>query len=84
MKTVNVATLKCSLSAYLNDVRNGQEVLVVSHNLPVAKLVPYSQGETLEIKPPRHTAGQLKKIRSVALKSGCDPLEYLNQTRSDR
>ena len=42
MKTVNIGTLKNNLSAYLRDVRNGEEVLVKDREKPIARLVPVS------------------------------------------
>jgi prevent-host-death family protein len=42
MKTVNVAILKNRLSAYLQEVRAGEEIVIRDRNLPVAKLVPLS------------------------------------------
>ena len=40
MKTVNIAELKNRLSAYLQEVRSGEEIIIRDRNLPVAKLVP--------------------------------------------
>lgn len=42
MKSVNVAELKNRLSAYLKEVRAGQELLVRDRNTPVARIVPVS------------------------------------------
>src|SRR5260370_8040748 len=42
MKTVNVAILKNRLSAYLQEVRAGEEIVIRDRNLPIAKLVPLS------------------------------------------
>ena len=42
MKTVNVAILKNRLSAYLQEVRAGEEIVIRDRNLPVARLVPLS------------------------------------------
>ena len=41
MKTVQIADLKDHLSAYLRDVRKGEEIIVRDRNLPVARIVPY-------------------------------------------
>jgi prevent-host-death family protein len=40
MRTVNIGTLKNTLSAELRHVRAGEEVLVMDRNRPVAKIVP--------------------------------------------
>jgi antitoxin (DNA-binding transcriptional repressor) of toxin-antitoxin stability system len=41
MRTVNIGELKNQLSAYLQLVRNGEEVVVRDRDLPVARIVPY-------------------------------------------
>jgi prevent-host-death family protein len=40
MRTVNIAELKNRLSAYLNEVKAGQEILVRDRNVPIARIVP--------------------------------------------
>lgn len=42
MRTVNIGTLRNQLSAYLQFVRNGEEVLVRDRDVPVARIVPYT------------------------------------------
>lgn len=40
MRTVNISDLKARLSAHLQFVRDGEEVLVCDRNQPVARIVP--------------------------------------------
>jgi antitoxin (DNA-binding transcriptional repressor) of toxin-antitoxin stability system len=40
MKTVNIGKLKDNLSAYLQDVQNGEEVIVRDRKKPIARIVP--------------------------------------------
>jgi prevent-host-death family protein len=40
MRTVNIAELKAHLSAHIQLVRAGEEVLVCDRNKPVARIVP--------------------------------------------
>ena len=40
MKTVNIAELKAHLSAHIQLVRDGEEVLVCDRNKPVARIIP--------------------------------------------
>ena len=40
METVNIAELKNSLSAYLQKVRAGEEIIIRDRNLPIAKIIP--------------------------------------------
>jgi prevent-host-death family protein len=45
MKTVNVAELKNRLSAYLQLVKDGEEVIVKDRNQPVARISPYDTSQ---------------------------------------
>ncbi len=40
MSSVGIRDLKANLSAYLQTVRNGQEIIVLDHKVPIAKIVP--------------------------------------------
>jgi antitoxin (DNA-binding transcriptional repressor) of toxin-antitoxin stability system len=40
MRVVNISVLKAQLSAHIEMVRNGEEVLVCDRNKPVARIVP--------------------------------------------
>ena len=48
MRTVSVSDLKANLSRYLREVKRGDEVQVLDRGVPVARLVPLSQGPGLE------------------------------------
>ena len=48
MRTVNIADLKNNLSAHLECVRAGEELLVKDRNRPIARLVPLASGEDLD------------------------------------
>lgn len=41
MKTVNISDLKAHLSAHIQLVQEGEEVIVCDRNKPVARIVPY-------------------------------------------
>jgi predicted RNase H-like HicB family nuclease/antitoxin (DNA-binding transcriptional repressor) of toxin-antitoxin stability system len=41
MRTVNIGVLKNQLSAYLQYVRNGEEVVVRDRNKPIARILPF-------------------------------------------
>ncbi len=40
MRAVNIGDLKNNLSRYLNEVRQGSEVVIKDRNKPIAKIVP--------------------------------------------
>jgi prevent-host-death family protein len=48
MQTVNIAELKSNLSAFLEQVRNGEELIVKDRNRPIARLMPLAAGEDLD------------------------------------
>ena len=48
MQTVNIADLKNNLSAYLERVRNGEEMLVKDRHRLIARLMPFSGAEEME------------------------------------
>ncbi|MBA3884710.1 MAG: hypothetical protein H0X67_03120 [Acidobacteria bacterium] len=51
MKTVNIAALKDHLSAYLQEVRGGTEILVRDRTTVVARIVPFTPaGEDAELE----------------------------------
>lgn len=47
MQPVNIADLKNNLSAWLEQVRNGEELIIVDRNRPFARLLPFSPGDDL-------------------------------------
>jgi prevent-host-death family protein len=48
MKTVNIGTLKNNLSAYLQEVRKGEEVIVQDRKRPIARIVPIVPDEAMD------------------------------------
>jgi len=40
MRTAKISELKAKLSAYIEFVKNGEEVLIFDRNTPVARLIP--------------------------------------------
>lgn len=48
MQTVNIAELRNNLSAYLEQVRNGEEFVVKDRNRPIARLLPLASGGDLD------------------------------------
>ncbi|MFZ0307207.1 MAG: type II toxin-antitoxin system prevent-host-death family antitoxin [Candidatus Sulfotelmatobacter sp.] len=48
MRTVNISNLKARLSAHIQHVRDGEELLVCDRNKPVARIVPCSANDEPE------------------------------------
>ena len=64
MRTVNIGELKARLSAHIQWVRDGEEVLVCDRNQPVARIVPC----LLEDTPARERALIARGILTPPLK----------------
>jgi prevent-host-death family protein len=50
MSRVGVADLKAHLSEHLRKVRAGRTITVVDRDTPVASIVPYESGGSLEVR----------------------------------
>jgi prevent-host-death family protein len=50
MRTVNISDLKARLSAHIQYVRDGEEVLVCDRNQPVARIVPCPVNDQPELE----------------------------------
>ena len=47
MQTTTVSKLKMSLSAYLRQVKAGEEVVITKHGRPIARLLPFASSAPL-------------------------------------
>lgn len=63
MKTVNIGALKNNLSAYLREVRNGEEVLVKDREKPIARILPVSPLEGEDHEAFLIATGQLRPAK---------------------
>lgn len=57
MTTVNIAELKNRLSAYLDYVQEGEEIIIRDRNRPIAKIVPLAGTEALDAEEMELVAG---------------------------
>ena len=60
MKSVNVAELKNRLSAYLQMVRKGEEIIIKDRNTPVARISPYGAGAVSDEERELVASGAMK------------------------
>ena len=60
MRSVNVAELKNQLSKYLRFAKGGEEVVIRDRNLPVAKLIPFTAGDSDDQELKMVAAGKLR------------------------
>lgn len=62
MQTVNIADLKNNLSAWLEQVRNGEELVVKDRNTPIARLLPLAEGFDLDAEEEALVAAGLMRL----------------------
>jgi prevent-host-death family protein len=60
MKSVNLAEFKNRLSAYLQMVRKGEEIIIKDRNTPVARISPYGTGALSEEERQLVASGVMK------------------------
>ena len=68
MRTVNIGELKNQLSAYLQYVRSGEEVIVRDRNVPVARILPFQERSASE--------EESQLIASGAMKAPQEPMDW--------
>jgi len=81
MKTVNVAKLKAELSAHLQLVKQGEEVLVCERNTPVARIIPYTASDWSEHEQRLIAEGRLVPPRNRRSKANWVPQPVGNVSR---
>lgn len=63
MKGVRVAELKNKLSEHLRKVRTGRTLTVLDRSTPIARIVPYEEGNaTLAVRAPLPDSPSLKDL----------------------
>lgn len=85
MIAVNIALLKAKLSFYLGQVKQGNEILVMDRDTPVARMIPSSgraRGLVL-IKAKKSPAG-LKAMKFRPVKRRTNSAEMLREERDRR
>jgi prevent-host-death family protein len=79
MENISISQLKAHLSALLEKVKQGTQLVVFDHNRPVAMLSPY-QSEPIFI---REAIAQYEYKELTPL-TDTDPLEKLSEERKNR
>jgi antitoxin (DNA-binding transcriptional repressor) of toxin-antitoxin stability system len=73
------------LRAYLEDVRRGEEIVILDGATPVAKLTPIENpDDDVVITEPSGSLQQLKELRPVRLRKKVDLVEILRESRDVR
>ena len=79
MKTSNISYFKAHLSQELRAVRNGERIIILDRDIPVAEVLPYDiNKKKIRIQPPT------KKLQysEPSFKTVKDPLIYLLEDRA--
>lgn len=74
----SVRELKDHLSDYLRRVQNGEEIVVTSHNRPVAKLVPVPESEAKRTPTRAEVLADLARLRQELAKT-IPPQQPINE-----
>lgn len=86
MRTVTIADLKNNLSRYLREVRGGEDITVMSRDVPVARLVPLERPVSpLAVHAPDSASARLQDVLlPPPLALGIDIVELLLDERGER
>ena len=79
----NIRELKDHLSTYIHDVRGGIEVVITSHGVPVAKLVPITVPETAEMITPEKFIQELEILHRTLSRKSSTPDNTVIQMRRE-
>lgn len=67
MYSVNIADLKANLSAHLERVRKGEELIVKDRNRPIARLLPLEAGANMSAEEEELVAAGLLRLPTAEL-----------------
>lgn len=84
MKAVRIAQLKDHLSEHLRAVENGDEVLVMDRDRPIARIMPVSTSYSPRLIPPALPFDQVRDLPRVPVDLGVSSTELLLEERGDR
>jgi prevent-host-death family protein len=81
VKTIKISDFKKHISEELRRVRNGDRVVILDRDKPVAEVIPYGQSSRrLVVRPPRGP----RSLPAVKFKTSVDPLTFLLEDRGRR
>jgi len=81
VKTLKISEFKKHISEELRRVRNGDRIVILDRDKPVAEVIPYEHSsKRLAVRPPRGP----RTLPTVNIKTNVDPLDYLLEDRGRR
>ena len=81
MRTTNISEFKAHISRELQAVREGERIVILDRDIPVADVVPHQKTETSLV--PRLPTRPLE-YRKLGISVTRDPLEVLAEERGAR
>lgn len=80
MKMMNISRFKRNISAELKAVSEGERLVILNRDQPMAEVIPYEDKSGLLIREPKSPL-EFPKVNIVI---DSDPLTYLMEDREDR
>jgi antitoxin (DNA-binding transcriptional repressor) of toxin-antitoxin stability system len=81
VKTANISQFKTHISSLLRAVRDGDEIIILDRDIPVARVSPVARHPSrLASRPP---VGPIP-FRKPDIRVAVDPLQYLTEERTKR
>ncbi len=84
MKRTKVSDLKAHLSEYLAEVRAGGSLVVCDRTTPIARVLPYDEQDTLQIREPARPLADLAAVTGVKPRKPIDLVALLRGDRDQR
>ena len=84
MIAVNIAVLKAKLSFYLGQVKQGNEILVMDRNTPVARMLPSGDRRGPVVVKAKKSPALLRTMNFRPLKRRTNSFELLREERDRR
>ena len=80
MKTLKISYFKAHLSQQLREVRNGERIIIMDRDKPVAEVVPIDSERKLTLRHPSRKLAYKKRAFTIDV----DPLDVLLEDRGKR
>jgi len=81
VKTVKISEFKAHISEELRRVRNGERIVILDRDRPVAEVIPFETTPIrVVVRPPKGP----RTLPAITVKTNVDPLAFLLEDRAKR
>jgi antitoxin (DNA-binding transcriptional repressor) of toxin-antitoxin stability system len=80
VKTLNISYFKTHISQELRSVRDGERIIIMDRDIPVAEVIPHREESKLRVRQPTSKLS----LRTLSFEVDTDPLEVLMEDRGKR